>query len=363
MRIVVKIGSSSLTDDAGRLRGDVLTSIVDQSARLRDSGHEVVLVTSGAVAAGVGAMGLERRPSDLLTLQALAAVGQPLLMAAYEASFSRHGLRTAQVLLVAHDFIDRTQYLHARETVTALLELGCVPVVNENDAIANTEIRYGDNDHLSALVSHLVGADMLVLLTDTEGLHTADPRHDPSARLVENVDADDPLLSVDASGVGSERGSGGMASKLAASRIASWSGVTAVIASASRPDVLDAVVGGSAGVGTRFQARDRQLSARKLWIAFAAEAVGSVTVDAGARDALVARGTSLLPAGVVAVQGEFAVGDTVEVRGPDGTVFARGMVSLSSAEAAGAMGKRSIDRGELTTTELIHRDDLVVISV
>jgi len=360
MRVVVKIGSSSLTDDAGRLRDDVVASIADQCAGLRADGHEVVLVTSGAVASGVGAMGLGKRPTDVLALQALAAVGQPLLMAAYDAHFARHGLHTAQVLLVAHDFIDRTQYLHARDTVTKLLELGCVPVVNENDAIANAEIRYGDNDHLSALVSHLTSADMLVLLTDTEGLYTADPRDDPAARLVDVVTADDPLLSVDASGVGTERGSGGMASKLAASRIASGSGVTAVIASASRQSVLASVVRGDEGVGTRFLARDRQLSARKLWIAFAAEVSGAVSVDAGAREALVARGTSLLPAGVVSVRGRFDAGDVVEVLGPDGDPFARGMVAMSGDEAARNIGLRTAERSGASSTELIHRDDLVV---
>lgn len=361
MRVVVKIGSSSLTDEHGRLRTDVVSSIVEQIATARLNGHEVVLVTSGAVAAGVGGMGLAERPTDIGRLQALSAVGQPLLMAAYNDNLSRHGLTGAQVLLVPHDFVDRTQYLHARDTMTQLMTLGCVPIVNENDAIANTEIRYGDNDHLSALVSHLVNADMLLLLTDTDGLYTSDPRVDSSARRIAVVRADDPLLSVNASGTGSNRGSGGMASKLAAARIASWSGVTAVIAAAATPSIINSVVDGSDELGTRFLPHDRQLSARKLWIAFAADVLGAVTVDDGARAALIQRGTSLLPAGVVGVSGTFSEGDVVEVVATDGTVIARGLSAMSSATVEATRGMRSADIAG-GTTEVVHRDDLVLLN-
>lgn len=360
MRVVVKIGTSSLTATDGALRADVVASIAAQISAVRSAGHEVVLVTSGAVASGVAGLGLDKRPSDVLSLQALSAVGQPQLMAAYTAEFAKYGVVPAQVLLVAHDFVDRTQYLHARNTVLRLIELGCVPVVNENDAIANTEIRYGDNDHLSALVAHLVSADLLVLLTDTPGLHTADPRHDDRAEIIREVAADDPLLQVHAGGVGTDRGSGGMATKIAAARIASWSGVTAVIASASVDDVIARTLLADPDTGTRFLPHDRQLSARKLWIAFAAEVEGAVHVDAGAREALLSRGTSLLPAGVASVQGAFDVGATVEIAGPDGDVIARGMCAMSSTEIDTNRGRRSSEITNTNSIEVVHRDDLVV---
>ena len=362
MRVVVKIGSSSLTDQRGQIRGDVIASVVAQLASARAQGHEVILVTSGAVASGVAGLGLAERPSDVLSLQALSAIGQPKLMAAYNNALAAHGLVAAQVLLVPHDFVDRQQYLHARETIQRLIEFGCVPIVNENDAIANNEIRYGDNDHLSALLAHLVSADMLVLLTDTDGLHTDNPRTNPDAQRVAVVRADDPLLSVTATSHGSERGSGGMASKLASARIASWSGVTAVIASATNDAAVLSAVNGDEGTGTRFEPHDRQLSARKLWIAFASEVEGTVTIDDGARAAIVERGTSLLPAGVVSSSGTFDEGATVEIISADGAVIARGMSLMSSEQVAQSMGKRSADLAENLPTMLVHRDDLVVLA-
>ena len=217
MRVVAKIGTSSLTDARGVIEVGVIDAVCDQLAALRAAGHEVILVSSGAVSAGVAALGLAQRPSDVPTLQAISAAGQSRLMETYNRSLGRHGLVAAQVLLVPHDFVDRRQYLHARQTLVRLLELGCVPIVNENDAIASDEIRYGDNDRIATLVAHNVGADLLVLLTDTPGLYTSDPRTDPSATLVSEVAADDPLLSVAATESGSNRGSGGMASKLSSS--------------------------------------------------------------------------------------------------------------------------------------------------
>ena len=213
MRIVVKIGTSSVTERSGQIRDAAIGDLCDQVAAARSEGHEVIVVSSGAVAGGVGALGLEERPVDTLTLQALSAVGQSVLMSRYNGHLARHGLVGGQVLLVPHDFIDRSQYLHARATLVRLLELGCVPVINENDAIASDEIRFGDNDRIAALVAHLVRADVLVLLTDTDGLYTADPSRDSSARLVGVVAADDPLLSVRATSSGTQVGSGGMASK------------------------------------------------------------------------------------------------------------------------------------------------------
>ena len=224
MRIVVKIGTSSVTDERGSIKTDAIATLCEQVAKLRADKHEVVVVTSGAVAGGVAALGMKQRPTDTLTLQALAAVGQSLLMNEYNKHLSKHQLIGAQVLLVPNDFIDRTQYLHARSTLIRLIELGCVPIINENDAIASDEIRFGDNDRIAALVSHNIGADVLVLLTDIAGLYTADPATDANAAFVEEVAADDELLTVHAGSAGSARGSGGMASKLSAARIASWSG-------------------------------------------------------------------------------------------------------------------------------------------
>ncbi|MDP2293300.1 MAG: glutamate 5-kinase [Actinomycetota bacterium] len=360
MRVVAKIGTSSLTDQLGVIDGEVIEALCEQLAQLRALGHEVVLVSSGAVSAGVAALGLRARPNDVVTLQAISAAGQSRLMEHYNRALGRHGLVAAQVLLVPHDFVDRRQYLHARRTLLRLLELGCIPIANENDALASDEIRYGDNDRIAALVAHNVAADMLVLLTDTPGLYTADPRTDPSAALVEVVAADDPLLSVAATASGSNRGSGGMASKLSAARMASWSGVRAIIADASRPNVLvDAVSGVS--VGTTFLPSSRNLPARKLWIGFATNVEGALVVDDGACRALLERGTSLLPAGIVDVLGDFVEGDVVEVRGPIGQVIARG-ITLSDADVLRAIrGKRTTDLPAHVAHEAIHRDDLMVL--
>ena len=361
MRLVVKVGTSSVTNDSGAIRQDAIAGLCAQVADLRASGHEVIVVTSGAIAVGVAELGMTQRPTDMLTLQALAAVGQGHLMRAYNEHLRTHNLNGAQVLLVPNDFIDRTQYLHARDTMVRLVELGCIPVINENDAIANDEIRFGDNDRIAALVAHSVAADVLVLLTDIAGLYTANPAQDSNATFIDEVEANDPLLSVRAGESGTNRGSGGMASKLSAARIASWSGVRAVIADASRPNVLADALNRVRGAGTQFLPRKRELSARKLWIAFAAHVAGTIVVDDGARSALTRRNTSLLHAGVVEVRGEFLSGDTVEVAGRDGVVFARGMVGVDAVQASAAAGRQSGDLGDGVLAELIHRDDLVVL--
>lgn len=366
MRIVAKVGTSSLTDELGVIDRSMIAALCDQIAEVRSAGHEVVLVTSAAVAAGVAALGLDRRPTDLQTLQALAAVGQSRLMEVYNAEFARQGLVAAQVLLVPHDFVDRRQYLHARETLVTLLGLGCVPVVNENDAIANDQIRFGDNDHIAALLSHLLKADLLILLTDTDGLYTADPRRDPSARLVSEVLAGDPLLSVAAGASGTNRGSGGMGSKLSAARIASWSGIRAVIARARTesvlPRVVDDAMRSQATVGTTFHGADRHLSARQLWVAFASEVSGRIRVDDGARDAL-RRGTvSLLPAGVQRADGDFEVGDTVEILDAADEVIARGSSSMSRSQVDRTAGLRTHQLDEGVPTIVVHRDSLVILA-
>ena len=278
-----------------------------------------------------------------------------------EHALADHGLVSGQVLLAPLDFTIRQQYLHARATLGRLLDLGVVPVVNENDAIADDEIRFGDNDRLAALVAHLLAADLLVLLTDAPGLLTADPRLDASASLIEEIVEVDHSLEAMAGGTGSARGSGGMASKLAAAKISAWSGVKAVIAQASREGVLQEVVAGTAGVGTVVHPKGRRLPARKLWIAFAVGSSGTVLVDEGARRALLERGVSLLPAGVSGVKGSFEVDDAVEIAGPDGRVFAKGLVKVGAVGLREVAGRRTADLPEGTPHEVVHRDDLVVL--
>lgn len=360
MRLVVKIGTSSLTDELGVIDESIIDALCEQLVQVRALGHEVVVVSSGAVSAGVAALGLPARPSDTPTLQALSAAGQSRLMEVYNRCLGARGVVAAQVLLVPHDFIDRRQYLHARQTLVRLLELGCVPIINENDAIANDEIRYGDNDRIAALVAHNLAADLLVLLTDTAGLYTSDPRTDPSAALISRVPADDPLLAVSAGASGSNRGSGGMASKLAAARTASFSGVRAVIAASKRPDVL-VEAANDLDVGTTFMPNDRKLGARKLWIGFASLVEGVLTVDDGAKRALVERGTSLLPAGVVDVRGAFDEESIVEVRDLAGEVIARGMVLCDADTLRRIKGKRTGDLPAEIAHEVVHRDDLVLL--
>ncbi len=348
MIAVVKVGSSSVT-------AATVTRLCAELAAARDGGHTVVVVTSGAISAGWAALDRgEQRPSDPAVLQAVSAVGQHRLMRLWQDGLDPHGLLAGQVLLAPLDFVHRTQYLHARGTLRHLIDLGVVPVVNENDAVADEEIRFGDNDRLAALVAHLVGAQLLVLLTDAPGLLTADPRQDAAASLIEEVVEIDHQLERLAGGPGSAAGSGGMASKLAAAKIATWSGVEAVIADAARPGVLAAALAGEAGAGTVFRAREARLSARKLWIAFALGAAGVLTVDEGARVALSEKGRSLLAAGVTAVSGGFDPHDAVEIAGPDGTVFAKGLVRVPATRAEEWMGRRS--------QVVVHRDDLVLVT-
>jgi glutamate 5-kinase len=360
VRVVVKVGTSSVTDERGAVDDDAIGVLAGEIAAARDGRHEVVLVSSGAVAAGAAALGFDHRPTDISTLQAISAAGQPRLMHSWDTALSPHGLVPAQALLVPHDFVDRRQYLHARRTLTRLLELGAVPIVNENDAIASDETRYGDNDRIAALVAHNIAAAVLVLLTDLDGLFTADPRVHADAALVTRVSTDDPLLSIRAGAGGSGRGSGGMASKLEAARIASWSGVRTVIANAGRAGVLAGAIADEP-VGTTFEAHRRRLPARKVWIGFASHVAGTVVVDDGARRALVERQTSLLPAGVVDVSGHFGAGDTVDVAGTDGVAFARGMVYVEAGQLRRVAGRHTSDLPAGMTHEVIHRDDLVLL--
>jgi glutamate 5-kinase len=361
VRIVVKVGTSSLTRDSGDINRDALVKLCAEVADARAEGHEVVLVSSGAIAAGLPVLGFGDRPRDIGTLQAAAAVGQPVLMEQFRVLLSGHGLVAGQVLLTPYDFGHRSQYLHARETLARLLDLGVVPVVNENDTIADDEIRFGDNDLISALVAHLVGAEVLVILTDTSGVFTADPRLDADASLIEEIREVDAALETFAGGAGTARGSGGMVSKLVAARIAAWSGVRAVIAGAREPDVVRRALRDGESVGTVVQPRAERLSSRKLWIAFARRPSGRVVVDDGARRALVEDGRSLLPAGVRDVQGAFDREDAVEVVDASGRVFAKGLAGMDGATMRRVAGRRTADLPEGVPHEAVHRDDLVLL--
>lgn len=366
MIVVAKIGTSSVTRDGGDVDVAAITKLCGEVAGLCRSGHQVVVVSSGAVTAGVAAMRPEGgRPGDARTLQALSSIGQHRLMRVYDDALAAEGLLAGQVLLAPHDFTTRRQYLHARSTLLRLIELGVVPVVNENDAVTDDEIRLSDNDRLAALVANLLGAGLLVLLTDTAGLFDADPHLAEGASLVEEVTATDAAherAARAAGGPGSVGGSGGMASKLAAARMAAWSGIRAVIASASRPDVLADAVAHAPGTGTVVAAHERHLPARRLWIAFALRPAGRIVVDEGARRALVEREASLLGAGVVGVEGEFAIDDAVEIAGPDGVVFAKGLARVPASRQREWVGRRSSELPADLPHEVVHRDDLVVLT-
>ena len=363
-RVVVKVGSSTVTGPDGRVDQGIVSALVKQVAELCDHGDHVVLVTSGAIAAGLVALDLPARPTDMPTLQATASVGQVRLIETYAELFADHGIVVGQVLLTRQDTGHRQQYLNACHTLTRLLELGIVPIVNENDTTAVDEIRMGDNDHLAALVAVMVHADLAVLLTDIDGLYSADPRSDTDAILVERVeDIADERLSA-AGGPGSVVGSGGMATKVEAARILMKAGIPMVVCDGSRHNVIvDAASG--VPVGTLFAAGTAALKGRKLWIAYAGRPVGSVSIDDGAKDALCLRGGSLLPAGVTDVSGSFVVGDPVTIVDRSGAVVARGLAAMSGEELRKVKGmKTALIRETLPDwdgAEVVHRDHLVIL--
>ncbi len=348
--VVVKVGTSSVTNDAGGVDASVLSGVASDVVELRKDGWSVVVVTSGAITAGWAEVGEGRpRPRDAATLQAVSAVGQPLLMHAWRDAFAERSIRVGQVLLAPLDFSHRGQYLHARGTIEALAALDVVAVVNENDAVADEEIRFGDNDRLAALVANLVGASHLVLLTDTQGLLTADPRIDDTATLIEEVTAFDADLLLAAGTSRSGVGSGGMASKLAAAHMATWSGVTTVIAPARAEHALRLAVDDTPGFGTTFYPRPERLSARKSWIAFAVASQGTLVINDGALDALEHHGRSLLRVGVQSHSGAFQEGDAVDVKGLNGETIAKGLVRVSA--------ESFVDADDV----VVHRDDLVLL--
>ena len=359
-RVVVKVGSSSLTGPDGRLDPVALRSLVDVLAARRAAGGQVVLVSSGAIAAALGPLGLASRPKDLATAQAAASVGQGLLVAHYTHAFADHGLRVGQVLLTAEDTIRRGHYRNAQRALTRLLDLGVVPVVNENDTVATDEIRFGDNDRLAALVSHLVHADAMVLLTDVDALYDGPPSR-PGARRIAEVHGPGDLEGIEVTGRGSAVGTGGMLTKLDSVAIATQSGIPVVLTSA--PRAADALAGRE--VGTWFSATGRRRSTRLLWLAYAARAHGRLVLDDGAVRAVRGGLASLLPAGVVRVEGEFEAGDPVDLVGLDGRTVARGLVSYGATELPGLLGRStSALREELGPgydREIVHRDDLVLV--
>jgi glutamate 5-kinase len=362
-RIVVKVGSSLVTAGGRGLDRAALARWAAQTASLRSTGREALLVSSGAIAEGMQRLGWTSRPNAVHELQAAAAVGQMGLAQVYESCFREHGLLSSQILLTHEDLADRTRYLNARSTLRTLLRLGVVPVINENDTVTTDEIRLGDNDTLAALVTNLVEADALIILTDQDGLYTADPRHDASARLLAEVVAGDDTLESLAGGAGSAIGKGGMLTKVLAAKRAARSGAHTVVASGHEPDVLLRLARGEA-LGTLFRARTVPLAARKQWLADQLQPRGTLWVDAGAARALRRDGKSLLPIGVRRVAGDFNRGDLVRCLSEDGAEIARGLANYGAREAAAICGAASHEiearLGYVDEAELIHRDNLVL---
>jgi len=363
-RVVIKVGSSLVTDEGRGLDRAAIAQWAEQIAALRAAGKQVLLVSSGAIAEGMQRLGWARRPREVHELQAAAAVGQMGLAQAYESCFAALGIRTAQILLTHADLADRVRYLNGRSTLFTLLELGVVPVINENDTVVTDEIKFGDNDTLAALTANLVEADALVILTDQAGLYSADPRSDPGATLLQEVRAGDPHLETIAGGTGSEIARGGMITKVLAAKRAARSGASTVIASGREKDVLVRLSQGER-LGTQLVASTEVLTARKQWLADHLQVKGSVQVDQGAVRALVSERKSLLPIGVIGVHGEFARGDVITCVGPDRREVARGLANYSSEQARRIAGRPSAEiesvLGFVEERELIHRDNLVVL--
>ena len=363
-RIVIKVGSSLVTNQGQGLDHAALSRWAEQIAKLKELGKEVVLVSSGAIAEGMQRLNWKKRPHALSELQAAAAVGQMGLVQAYESCFRTHDLHAAQVLLTHEDLSDRKRYLNARSTLIKLLGRSVIPVINENDTVATDEIRFGDNDTLAALVTNLIEADVLVILTDQGGLFTADPRKDAQARLVEEARAGDPAIEAMAGGAGSDIGRGGMLTKVLAARRAARSGAHTVIASGHEPDVLIQLAEGKA-VGTQLLAETMTLAARKQWIADHLQMRGNLTLDEGAVKALADGGKSLLSVGVTSVSGSFERGEVVGCLDPLGREIARGLVNYSATETRRILRRASNEieaiLGYAGEPELIHRDNLVLL--
>ena len=363
-RLVVKVGSALVTNNGNGLDLDAIGDWARQIAQLRAAGKEIVLVSSGAVACGVQRLGWGRRPKTVHEKQAAAAVGQAGLVEVYEAAFMQHGLHTAQLLLTHDDLADRKRYLNARSTLATLLELGVVPIINENDTVITDEIKFGDNDTLGALVANLIEADALIILTDQQGLYTADPRKDPAATLIGEATAGDPSLEAMAGGAGSAVGTGGMITKVIAAKRAARSGAATVIASGHEVDPILRLAQGEA-LGTLLISETPPLAARKQWLADHLQLAGRITLDAGAVAALQA-GKSLLPVGMTMVQGDFERGAAIACQTEDGQEIARGLSNYGSSEARRIAGKSTAEiehiLGYLEDAEMIHRDNLILLT-
>ena len=362
-RIVVKVGSALVTNDGKGLDFKAIASLVEGIAALSRMGREVMLVSSGAIAEGVLRLGWERRPTEVCELQAAAAVGQMGLAQAYEAEFARYGIKTALLLLTGEDLSSRTRYLNARAALLKLLELGVVPVINENDTVVTDEIKVGDNDTLGAVVANLTDADLLVILTDQKGLYSRDPRKDPHAQFIARARAGDPALEKMAGGAASSLSKGGMITKVLAAKRAARTGASTIIVSGRESEPLQRLAAGEM-VGTELLASQPRILARKAWIADHLNIAGAVVLDEGAARAVVAGHTSLLPVGVTAVRGDFKRGDAIAVLSPDGEELARGLSAYSSGDAMRIAGRHTEEieaiLGFMEQPELIHRDDLVV---
>lgn len=360
-RIVVKVGSSSLTRRDGGINEDAITNLVAQLAKRRALGHQVVLVSSGSIAAGFPVLGLTSRPRDLATQQASASVGQGMLIAQYSTAFAEFGLTVGQVLLTAEDVTRRAHYGNAQRTLFRLLELGVVPIVNENDTVATEEIRVGDNDRLAALVAHVVQADALVLLSDVDGLYDGPPSQG-GAKLISSVKSPADLQSLIIGGTGDAGiGSGGMSSKVEAASIATSAGIPVLLTSAA---LVEQALG-DAQVGTAFAPTGERSSTRLLWLAHATTGTGRLHLDAGAARAITERGSSLLPAGITAVEGDFSAGDPVDLIDHEGSAIARGLVNFDSTEIPPLLGRSTkelaAELGPAYEREVVHRDDLVLL--
>jgi glutamate 5-kinase len=362
--VVVKVGTNVLTDGDGRLAPERLQALADQVERIRKTGRKVALVSSGAIGAGVGRLGLGRRPTDLRHLQACAAVGQSFLMRAYQECVDAHGTSTAQILLTAGDFDHRGRYLNARNTIVTCFEWGVLPIINENDTVSVAEIRFGDNDHLAAMVTNLLQAPLLVLLTNVDGLYDSDPGTNPGAQLLATVPEIDGQVMDMAGASKSALGTGGMRSKIRAARLATAAGESVIMANGSRPGVLDAIFAGEP-VGTLFLPHGSTVPAWKRWVGYTAQPKGRLLVDAGAREAVQHKGRSLLAIGVVRVMGSFGKGDVISLCDTDGNEFARGLTNYNAADAERILGLRTEQIAEVLGAtpyeEVVHRDNLVVI--
>ena len=363
-RIVVKVGTSSLTHSTGKLNLPRIQKLVDELAVLGKQGKEMILVTSGAVGAGMEMLGLTEKPKTIPEKQAAAAVGQGILMHTYEKFFSEHGQIVAQVLLTREDSVKRTRYTNSRNTLLTLLKMGVIPIINENDAVAIEELKIGDNDTLSAMVASIVDADVLIILSDVEGVYTDNPQTNPEAKLIGEIADITPEMEALAGGPGTQRGTGGMYTKIQAGKIAVNSGVSMVIASGLRDGVLGDVIAGGQ-VGTIFLSKENRLQVRKRWLAFGARTQGVITVDKGCEKAILSGGSSLLAAGITAVKGEFEQGNTISVITLEGREIARGIANYNGEETAKIMG---VHTNELTKIlgskpydEVIHRDNMVLL--